>query len=265
MSTQMDELIALVRRVAQEEIMPRFTLVERAHKSDGSIVTAADLACQDKIKTELRLRYPDYVFLAEEMTAQQQSQLLTSEQPIWCLDPLDGTSNFAAGIPYFSVSLCLICRGEVELAIVYDPVRDESFSAQRGQGARLNGQELRVQDPALALSQSIALVDFKRLPVELKQKLILNPPYASQRSFGSVALDWCWLAMGRVHVYLHGRSNIWDYAGGEFICREAGGVSCTLEAEPIFIKAALPRSCVGAVSESLFESWRTYLQIAALR
>ncbi|MGB5178233.1 MAG: inositol monophosphatase family protein [Gammaproteobacteria bacterium] len=246
---------------AQEELLPRFARVERQHKRDGSILTEADLAVQSRIATQLLQRWPETVFLGEEMTTAEQTDLLASGQPVWCLDPLDGTSNFAAGIPYFCVSLALLQQGEVLLGMVYDPVRDEYFTASREQGARLNDAPLRVEQTGLELGQTTALIDFKRLEKDLATRLVTQIPYASQRSFGSVALDWCWLAAGRCHIYLHGRSNIWDYAAGNIIFHAAGGYSCTLEGDAIFTHALTPRSSVAAVDQALFEAWTQWLGI----
>ncbi len=246
---------------AQEELLPRFARVERQHKRDGSVLTEADLAVQSRIATQLLQQWPDTVFLGEEMTAAEQTQLLASGQPVWCLDPLDGTSNFAAGIPYFCVSLALLQQGEVLLGIVYDPVRDECFTASGGQDARLNDEPLRVEQTGLELGQTTALIDFKRLEKDLATRLVTQIPYASQRSFGSVALDWCWLAAGRCHIYLHGRSNIWDYAAGNTIFHAAGGYSSTLDGEAIFTHALTPRSSVAAVDQALFAAWTEWLGI----
>ena len=105
--------------------------------------------------------------------------------------------------------------------------------------------------------------DKLRLSPGLATKIVSEIPYASQRSFGSVALDWCWLAMGRGHVYLHGRSNIWDYAAGHFIFKKAGGRSCTLEGESIFINELTARSSVGAVDDALFKEWTNWIGINA--
>jgi myo-inositol-1(or 4)-monophosphatase len=88
---------------------------------------------------------------------------------------------------------------------------------------------------------------------------VTDTPYASQRSFGSVALDWCWLAAGRCHVYLHGRSNIWDYAAGNYIFEAAGGHAATLQGEAVFTAALTPRSSVAAVDRPLFEAWSAWL------
>jgi len=251
----------MIIAAAQEELLPRFTRVERQHKRDGSVLTEADLAVQSRLAEELLQHWPDTLFLGEEMTAAEQAGLLDSGQPVWCLDPLDGTSNFAAGIPFFSVSLALLQKGKVLLGMVYDPVRNEYFSASPEQGARLNGAPLRVKQTGLELKQATALIDFKRLEQELATRLVTAIPYASQRSFGSVALDWCWLAAGRCHLYLHGRSNIWDYAAGNMIFQAAGGYSCTLEGESIFTHALTPRSSVAAVDQSLFAGWTEWLGV----
>ena len=114
---------------AQEELLPRFARVERQHKRDGSVLTEADLAVQSRLAAHLLQEWPDTLFLGEEMTTAEQAGLLASGQPVWCLDPLDGTSNFAAGIPFFSVSLALLQKDKVLLGMVYDPVRNECFSA----------------------------------------------------------------------------------------------------------------------------------------
>ena len=249
----------IIVTAAREELLPRFTRVEREHKADGSFLTEADLAVQKRVAAELLQHWPDTVFLGEEMTSAQQAELLSSKQPVWCLDPLDGTSNFAAGIPYFAISLALLDKGEVVLGIVYDPLRDECFAASKVDGASLNGKPLQVPVSGLELKHATALIDFKRLAPELAVRLVRELPYASQRSFGSVALDWCWLAMGRSHIYLHGRSNIWDYAAGNFIFSKAGGYSCTLKGEPLFVNALQPRSSVGAVDAELFRAWTEWL------
>ena len=195
------------------------------------------------------------------MDADRQAELLASGKPVWCLDPLDGTGNFACGIPYYCVSLALLQSGRVELGLVYDPVRDECFTAQHGRGAWLDGKPLAVVESGLVLKQATALVDFKRLESSLATRLVTDIPYASQRSFGSVALDWCWLAAGRSHVYLHGRSHIWDYAAGNLIFSEAGGHSVSLDGQAVFTQALVPRSAVAAVDAGLFEAWCRWLGI----
>ncbi|MCK5335301.1 MAG: inositol monophosphatase family protein [Gammaproteobacteria bacterium] len=121
----------IIKNTAIEELLTRFTQVSAQLKADGSVVTEADLAMQNRLEAELLKEYPDFVLLSEEMTSEQQQSALNSESPAWCLDPLDGTSNYASGIPYFAVSLSLIHLGRVIMGLVYDPVRDEFFYRNR--------------------------------------------------------------------------------------------------------------------------------------
>ncbi|MDA3870312.1 MAG: inositol monophosphatase [Gammaproteobacteria bacterium] len=250
----------IIIAVAREELLPSFADVQRSTKADGSFVTEADLAVQARVAHELKKHYPKTGLLGEEMTADQQRALLTNSDSLWCLDPLDGTSNFAVGTPYYAISLALIERGVPTLGIVYDPNRDECFVAMRGQGAFLNDAPLKVRPVELPLSKCTALIDFKRLPKQLSMNLVSLQPYASQRSYGSVALDWCWLAASRVHVYLHGASNIWDYAAGQLIFSEAGGASCTLEGEAIYVNTLSKRSSVGALDKAALDEWYGWLR-----
>ena len=265
MSIDQPLLDRLIRDTGQEELLPRFSRVTASFKNDGSIVTEADVIVQERLSGALLDLYPGSVVLGEEMAEGEQRRCLSAGQPLWCLDPLDGTSNFSSGIPYYSISLALIESGRVVLGVVYDPMRDELFYADLNSGAMLNGVPIAaLDDPGRVsqsdLKQSIALVDFKRLDPTLATRLVTSPPYKSQRSFGSVALDWCWLAASRVQVYLHGRSNIWDYAAGNFIFQQAGGSSCTLGGEPIFEADLKARSCVAAVNTKLFADWVSYLK-----
>ena len=257
-----DELVAVVRDIAATQLMPHFGQISRQYKADKSIVTEADLATQNALIKELKKRWPDFEFLAEEMTAQQQEQhMAQAENGLWIVDPLDGTSNFASGIPYFAISIALYYKGHVRLGLVYDPNRDEAFTATDSTAATCNGHPLKPSDTPAELARAIGVIDFKRLPPELAKKLVTQQPFSSQRSFGSVALDWCWLAANRFHVYLHGRSNIWDYAAGELIFRQAGGHSCTLDGEAIFQPTVKPRSAVGALDKDYFRQWTAFLDV----
>ena len=249
----------IIISAARDELLPRFADVQRHTKMDGSFVTEADLAVQARITKELQQCYPDTALLGEEMTADEQAELLNNSESLWCLDPLDGTSNFAVGTPYYAISLALIERGVATLGIVYDPNRDECFVGIRGQGAFLNDEPLTVKAVDLPLSQCTALIDFKRLSSRLAMDLVAQRPYASQRSYGSVALDWCWMAASRFHVYLHGASNIWDYAAGLLIFNEAGGYSSTLEGDEIYVNELSKRSSVGALDQATFEQWVSWL------
>lgn len=254
-----DRVVARVREVARAEIVPRFNQVGHAHKADGSLVTEADMATQRALAAALRADFPDIPLLGEEMEpAEQQRLLAEGEQGLWILDPLDGTGNFVSGIPFFSLSLALVVSGRVELGVVYHPTADECFDALHGHGARLNGRPLAAGEmPALAAASG--LVDFKRLTPELATRLATEPPYRSQRSFGSVALDWCWVAAGRCQVYLHGGQKVWDLAAGSLILEEAGGRATTLDGEPVFTPALGARSAVAATTPELHAAWVGWL------
>lgn len=257
----LQDVISLLIPASQDELVSRFRRVSHEFKADGSLVTEADLAMQARMQEELQRRWPEYIFLAEEMESPEQQALIKeSDRGMWCLDPLDGTSNYAMGIPYFAPSLALIKDGQVQLGVVYDPLREECFSAIRGAGAWLNDKALTLKGKDFPQDPAIAIIDFKRLAPALATSLATNPPYKSQRSFGSVALDWCWMAAARSHVYLHGRQNIWDYAAGQLVFSEAGGISSTLEGEAVFSHQLEPRSAVGALNQALFDKWYSRLQ-----
>jgi len=100
-----------------------------------------------------------------------------------------------------------------------------------------------------------------RVDSELAARIASAPPYNSQRSFGGVALDWCWLAVGRFHLYLHGKQNIWDYAAGYLIYKEVGGSACILQGDAVFDFSLSPRSAVAALDNPLFKQWCQYLNI----
>jgi myo-inositol-1(or 4)-monophosphatase len=252
----LEQLETIIRELAQQEILPRFNQVSHSLKQDGSLVTEADTAMQAAVVRALRNNWPDYALLGEEMPAAQQQSLLDgSREGLWVLDPLDGTSNFAAGIPIFSVSLALLVRGEVQLGLIYDPLRDECFSAIKGQGAWLNRKPLHPRVQRDSIKQCIAQLDLKRLPAPMAARLAAEHPFASQRNFGSGTLDWCWLAAGRSQLYAHGGQKLWDYLAGQLILQEAGGKVTTFEGESMFNHSLQARSVMAAVSPELYGLW----------
>jgi len=261
---ELRELEALIATAAGQELMPRFLRVDAHDKADGSLITEADLQMQARVQRELHERWPQFEFLGEEMDAVEQEALMRdSQQGLWVLDPLDGTANFASGIPFFGVSVALLGDGEVKAGVVYDPVRRESFSGLRGEGAWLNGKPLQISGPAPALQGAMGMVDLKRLPGELIAKFATASPYRSQRSFGSVALDWCWLAAERVQVYLHGGQKLWDYAAGSLVLSEAGGSGGVYEdfaGTSVQHLTLQPRIAIAATSPALFDEWNAWLQ-----
>lgn len=244
------------------------TLAERTRaatrKRDGSWVTQVDLDIQHGLQSWLERHYPETGFLGEEMSPEHQQAALAEDRPVWVLDPLDGTSNFRMGLPAYATSLALLEHGQPVFGVVHDPCRNETFSAQRGAGAQLNGAPLKLApDDTPPLREALAGVDFKRLPKALATRLANTPPYASQRSIGSIALDWCWVAAGRFAVYVHGRQNLWDYAAGQLILSEAGGCLATLTGPASDTLDLRPRSAVCAASPDLMREWQAWLSLVS--
>ncbi len=260
----LQKLKILVPQIADQELLSRFNRVESDHKADGSVVTEADFNMQNRLLDALAEEWPEIALLGEEMTTESQQALLDNHsQNLWIVDPLDGTSNFSSGIPFFGVSIALLSEGEMKIGLIYDPVRRELFSALQNQGAWLNDQPLCAPAVKPALAHAMAMVDLKRLPAHLIQHLAQHPPYRSQRSFGSVALDWCWLATGRVQIYLHGGQKLWDYAAGQLIFQEAGGHGglytdyAGTRATRLNLK---PHIGLAASSDTLFQHWSDWVK-----
>jgi len=263
-SRTLSRLTTLIREIADRELPPRFSCHSGSRKPDGSLVTEADVVMQDALAQALKAEWPEFDILGEEMPeVEQQSALQHKDSGVWCIDPLDGTNNFSVGVPYYAVSVALIRHGQVELGVVYDPSRKECFSAERGKGAWMNETALQQRHLSNPLSDGMALIDLKRLTPDLASRLAATPPYKSQRSFGAVALDWCWLAAGRCHVYLHGQQKLWDYAAGSLILEEAGGTALTLEGEPVFLATLTPRSAAASLDPDIFKQWIDWLGITS--
>ena len=261
MIPDLNTVVSIVKQAGDKELKSRFLNISFSHKTDGSVITEADFASQKFISEELQKRWPEIGFLGEEMTPQQQAAIMQSSGSYWCLDPLDGTLNFSSGVPLYAVSLALVVNGEIVLGIVYDPSSNECFTGEKGKPSLLNGHRLGDRIPQAPLAKGIGLVDIKRLDPELVLRLVKEKPFQSQRSIGSVALEWCWMAAGRFHVYLHGSQNLWDYAAGHLILQGAGGYSCTMQGEKVFNNTLEKRSAVCALSKQHFEEWKDFLKI----
>jgi len=256
----LERVTAAVRSVAAEEIMPRFQRVGHERKSDGSLFTQADIAAQTALVEALQ-RIHDVPVMGEEMSAERQGELwISGEAGIWCVDPIDGTSNFVNGLPYFAVSIALLRGGRSELGVVYNPLLDEAFTARRGHGAHLNGQRLPLRPGAPQLRHCIAGIDFKRLTPKLACLLASQPPYSSQRNFGAGTLDWCYAAAGRFDLYLHGGQKLWDYAAGSLIFEEAGGSVCSLTCDDFWADDLWLRSVIAGLDPGVFAQWRDWIR-----
>lgn len=194
------------------------------YKSAAELVTDMDLASEQLLVNSLRQHFPSHLIVAEEGGADEGAQ----DAPLcWVIDPLDGTNNYAHGYPMFSVSLALLQHGQPVLGVVYDPLRDECFTAEYGSGAFCNGRQLRVSRIE-TLSAALLLTGFPYSRFSLPET---NIPEVSRmlmrcqdiRRSGSAALDLCYVAAGRGDGYWELGLKPWDHAAGALIVAEAGG------------------------------------------
>lgn len=194
------------------------------HKSQIDLVTEADHAAEQCVIDVIRASYPDHCFLAEERGRIDHS---SSPPYLWIIDPLDGTTNFAHGFPTYCVSIGLEHKKQCVLGVVYDPTRNELFSATRGSGARINGHPIHVSETAL-LDQALLVTGFA---YNIRETPNNNLDHFARfalrtqglRRTGSAALDLCYVAAGRFDGFWEGTLNPWDMAAGVVILREAGG------------------------------------------
>lgn len=260
MSALLKAVIAAVKLVAAEEIMPRYLKVSHQHKYDGSLCTEADIAAQAALIKKLQA-IVNVPVLGEEMSEAEQHALWENgHDGLWCIDPIDGTSNFVRGLPYFAVSVALLRAGKSVLGVIYNPVADELFAAELGKGAFVNGDKLVGRNASVPLTQALACVDLKRLPSVLLKAVASHPPYASQRNFGASALDWCYTAAGRYDVYLHGGQKLWDYAAGVLILSESGAQVCCIEHDDFTQGNIWQRSVIAGRDAALLAEWKNWIR-----
>ena len=257
--TNIHHIAQILKQAGTDILLPAFQQHAQSQtKSDGSIVTKADIACQTYLQHALSLLAPHIGFLGEEMSDDEQCACLNSDTSFWCVDPLDGTSNFATPMPLFAISVALIQNGHPILACIHDPIRQETYTAQQGQGAYLNGQRLIHPSPIL-LQEAVGFLDFKRLQPTLSQAFAVQPIYRSQRNIGTCALEWAWLAAGRAQFLIHGAEKLWDYAAGSLLAAEAGYQVSDFSGQALFQKKALSSSILAA-PESIHHQLNKYIQ-----
>lgn len=258
----LDRLCDVVKRIAETEVMPRFLKVSYERKFDGSLFTEADIACQLALVRELSEILPVPV-LGEEMDAADQERIWNEgfDDGFWCVDPIDGTTNFIHGLPYFAVSVAYVQHGKTQMGVVYNPVSNELFYARRGEGAFMNGTRLPLKKYTPALRECIAGVEPKWLPGRLPSRLMTLAPFGSQRNLGASTLDWCFVAAGRYDIYLHGGQKLWDYAAGNLILEEAGGVFSTIDQDNYWDGPVWTRSVICALDQGLFKQWQAWVRV----
>jgi myo-inositol-1(or 4)-monophosphatase len=258
---------AAVSRVVQDAattiLMPRFKHVAAERKHDGTIVTEADRLVEAALIDAL----PDIAncpVLGEEMDADAQQQIWRHAEWFWCVDPLDGTANFAHGKKCFGISVALMQHRRSVFGLVYDPNAHETYHAVHGHGAWCNGKRLKLHS-AVSLSEATLEIGRYRRLGRLQSALRAHAPYRKSVQSGSSVLQWCHLAAGRVDIFLHAGERPWDYAAGALILEEAGGRMATIHHDDYW-RADDPevmweQSAIAARHPALFDDWKRWVRM----
>ena len=234
-----------------EVLRSRFGNISRIRKkANAEIVTEADTESENKIISTIHDRYPDHAILGEEC-----GLIKGASKYKWIIDPLDGTVNFAHQIPIFSISIALAVQNTMVIGIILDPVNDELFTAVSGQGAKLNGDPIRVSEPA-TISESLLVTGFPYDVEAVFESVMFRYSRclkASQaiRRLGSAALDLCYVACGRFEGFWEQNLKPWDTAAGALLVAEAGGRVTTFSDQPYEVKHAEILATNGRVHQEM--------------
>ncbi len=208
-----------------------------SRKGPADFVSSADLKAEQILRDELGRARPDYAFLMEESGHTAASQPSTdTAQRRWIVDPLDGTTNFLHGLPHFAISIALEERGEIIAGVVYDPIKDEMFWAEKGAGAYLNDRRLRVSGRSNLANAVVGTGSpFKghgEAPKFLAELNAVIGATAGMRRWGVASLDLAYVAAGRFDAFWERNLSTWDTAAGVALVREAGGYVSQVEGKP---------------------------------
>ena len=221
-------------RKASKSLIRDFGEIEKLQvslKGPGDFVTNADKKVEKILIEELQKARPDYSILSEEI-----GEINNDSPNRWVIDPIDGTANFLHGIPHFAISIALRNKNEIISGLIYDPIKNEMFYAEKNNGAFLNNQRIRVSNKK-NLNECLFASGGKK---EIKSKLNI-------RKSGSAALDLAYVASGRFDGYFQNELNLWDIAAGLILVTEAGGKTNNLE------HANINNLRVNAASNAIYE------------
>ena len=249
---------ALIRAVAAAEILPRFQSLRAGdirEKGPGDFVTAADLASEAELTRRLPELLPGSVVLGEEAVAADASlfRLFDQDAPVWVIDPVDGTANFAHGRPGFAVIVALVQARAVRAGWILDPIAEVSVMAQAGEGAWSAGRRLRVAD-GLAVGTMVG-ASYGKIgsTVRTAELLTASGKIGGIVNGNSSGIDYLRLALGTGHFLVASHSKPWDHAAGILTVRELGGMSGFIDATPYDPRVADR----GVLSAASAEAWET--------
>ncbi len=218
-------------------------------KGAQDFVTKIDKEAELTIINKIQQSFPDHSFIGEEG-----GNVKGNDDFTWIIDPLDGTSNFIAGIPHFAVSIALLHKGKLDQAVVFDPIRGELFAATKGGGAQLNGYRLRCTKAKdlsnTILATALPFRDRSNLDVEMARFTKVFKAAGDIRRSGSAALDLAYVAAGRYDGYFEKGLKAWDMAAGELLVKESGGLVTDYAGnnDPLYDEIKKPGSANGLVA-----------------
>jgi myo-inositol-1(or 4)-monophosphatase len=224
-------------------------------KRAKDFVTQIDQAAEQAIIDIVRKSYPEHGLLAEESGASQEDA-----EFVWIIDPLDGTTNFIHGFPQYCVSIGIRHRGALTHAVIYDPVRNELFTASKGSGAYLNDRRIRVSTLTkfgdALVGTGFPFKELTRLDLYTRQLQTMMKTCAGVRRAGAAALDLAYVACGRLDAFWELGLSPWDMAAGALLIQEAGGLVADLKGEQTFLESGDIATATPKVFTALLEALR---------
>jgi myo-inositol-1(or 4)-monophosphatase len=230
------------------------------------LVTEVDKGAERMIRNLIGTHFPSHSFLGEEgvepgpEAAAKALQEMSESEYLWIVDPIDGTTNYVHGFPFYSVSIALAHQGKVIVGVVYDPSKDELFVAERGKGAYVHGRRMQVAQEN-ALNKSLLATGFPAdqhiaLPANMKGIQALAPKVRNLRVAGSAALHLAYVAAGRLSGFWEYNLSAWDIAAGSLLVEEAGGRLSDISGQPYHLGVRNVVATNGPVHDELIEELR---------
>ncbi|MCM3784905.1 inositol monophosphatase [Neobacillus mesonae] len=232
--------------------------------SAQDLVTEVDKGAEQMIRRLILTHFPDHAILGEEgvepgpEASAKALEAAREEEYLWIVDPVDGTTNFVHGFPFFSVSIALAHHGEVIVGVIYDPMRDELFVAEKGKGAYVHGNRMKVSAEE-SLSDSLVAIGFPpdpefALPANMAVAKALAPKVRNLRAGGSAALHLAYVAAGRLSAYTEIGLNPWDIAAGALLVQESGGTVTDTEGSPYNLSVRYVTASNGGIHDELIRT-----------